>query len=186
MSKYDHLLWVDLETTGTDEDLDSIIEIGVILTDMELNELDAMGVIVDPTDEALLRLGRNPVVSEMHKANGLLRDLETSVAYHRDTADTRVVEFLKFHGVKHHRVMLAGSGVSHFDRRFIKAQLPCTNAYLAYPCMDIGVVRRAWEMFSGAELPYAEPNKNHRALDDIRFHLEEARAFKALWRGFDV
>ena len=35
-----HLLWIDLETTGTDEERDEIIEAGWILTDTNLVALD--------------------------------------------------------------------------------------------------------------------------------------------------
>lgn len=67
-----HLLWLDLETTGTDESKDSIIEIGCVLTDADLNEVSDFTMYVEPTDEALGRLLRNDIVREMHKANGLL------------------------------------------------------------------------------------------------------------------
>lgn len=182
MRKYDHLLWVDLETTGVDDNLDSIIEVGAILTDTNLNEIDQKSILVEPTDEAMLRLGRNETVTEMHQANGLLDDLNTDTVYPPHLADSMLVGMLEEHSVKKHRVMLAGSGVSHFDRRFIKAQLPYTDTYLAYPSIDIGVVRRTWQMLvPGHGVGPAKSSKTHRALDDIKYHLEEARAFKEAW-----
>lgn len=182
MRKYDHLLWVDLETTGVDERLDSIIEVGAILTDTNLNEIDQKSILVEPTDEAILRLVRNGAVTEMHLANGLLDDLNSEAVFPPHLADSMLVGMLEKHSVRKHRVILAGSGVSHFDRRFIKAQLPYTDAYLAYPSIDIGVVRRTWQMLvPGYSVSPAQGSKTHRALDDIKYHLEEARAFKEAW-----
>ena len=38
MPEVTHYLWLDLETTGTDERRDDIIEVGFIITDKELVE----------------------------------------------------------------------------------------------------------------------------------------------------
>ena len=37
----DRLVWIDLEMTGLDPSHDEIVEIAAIVTDAELNELDA-------------------------------------------------------------------------------------------------------------------------------------------------
>lgn len=42
----DHLLWLDLETTGSDEAHDSIIEVGCALTTTDLVEIAAFSEIV--------------------------------------------------------------------------------------------------------------------------------------------
>lgn len=89
MADADHLLWLDLETTGTDETKDSIIEIGCILTTPDLRDKEPTATfqrIISPSDEALGRLLRNGIVREMHEANGLLDDLLVPVPG-RTTAD---------------------------------------------------------------------------------------------------
>lgn len=114
-----HLLWLDLETTGTDETKDSIIEIGCVLTDADLNEIGTFTMYVEPTDEALGRLLRNEVVREMHAANGLL-DLiadPDGAAVRPHEAASELLGWLDSHSVG--KVAIAGSGVAHFDRRFL-------------------------------------------------------------------
>lgn len=62
--------------------------------------------------------------------------------------------------------------------------MPQVSRRCAYWSIDIGVVRRAHTMWVG-ELPSAGLNesKTHRALDDARVHLAEARAFRDAWRS---
>ena len=180
----DHLLlWLDLETTGTDETRDSIIEIGCILTTEALDMLGEYESLVLPTDEALGRLLRNPVVKDMHRANGLLDQmlmLESGRKPHAVAQE--LLAWLDEHTDQ--PVVLAGSGVGHFDRRFLKRWMPQVDRRLRHWCIDVGVIRRAHEMFTGNPPPSsANDAKTHRALDDARCHLKEALAFRALWRG---
>jgi oligoribonuclease len=180
----DILLWLDLETTGTDEAKDSIIEIAVIPTTPDLDQVGEW----TATDEGLGRLLRTPVVRAMHEANGLLAELlEEGDRHHTIGAvdhqlDTWLVDQGDYLGVN--SWILAGSGVGHFDRRFIKAQMPKLDRRLRHWCIDVGVVRRAYSMWTDtAEVhPGHVPGKTHRALDDVRFHLEEARMWRRMWR----
>jgi len=180
----DHLLWLDLETTGTDETKDSIIEIGVIPTTTDLEILGEWVEIVWPTDEALGRLLRNDVVHAMHEGNGLLWELSER---DEDLAtigrvEYELIQWLDAFGLGTQWV-LAGSGVGHFDRRFIKAQMPRLDQRLRHWCIDMGVLRRAHQMWSGGPTPTAPEPKPHRALDDAYLHLAEARQWKDYFRG---
>lgn len=183
MSLPTHLLWCDLETTGTDEQRDCIIEIGCVLTTPDLTEIAEFHTLVAPTAEGLGRLYLNPVVRKMHMNNGLLAELDDGEHSQAHVVDVTITSWLVRSGVGKVRPMLAGSGVSHFDRRFIRRWLPMLDARLAYPMLDIGVIRRAHAMWVGTEVSTAYESKTHRAMDDIRCHLAEAAAYRDLWRG---
>lgn len=185
MTKLDDLLlWVDLETTGTDEHKDSIIEFAGIVTHQDLTHIYARPeeykTVVKPTDRALGRLFRQPIVHNMHDENGLLDTLlhDDSLSDPIPTigkADTVIHDWLKAL-YPDGRYILAGSGVGHFDMKFMRAQMPKTCSLLRYYTIDIGVIRRAVSMWL-PEFPRPDHNedKTHRAMDDIRCHLEEAR-----------
>lgn len=183
----DHLLWLDLETTGSDETKDCIIEVGCILTTDALEEVAEWECVVRPTAEGFGRLMLNPVVRSMHASNGLLEALDPlGEAGHEelprpDQAAKSLLTWLALNDAKKDRTVLAGSGVGHFDRRFIARWMPQVDRFLRYWCIDIGVVRRAHGMWVGTPVSSANDAKTHRALDDARCHLAEARAFKALW-----
>ena len=181
----DFLLWLDLETTGSDESKDSIIEVGAILTTPDLDDVAEYQSIVLPTDEALGRLLRNPVVKDMHRANGLLDQLlmlESGPKPH--AVATELLGWLDERTVADDSIVLAGSGVGHFDRRFLERWMPQVARRLRYWCIDVGVVRRAYAMWTDTAEVHPEhvPGKTHRALDDARFHLEEARMWRRMWR----
>lgn len=187
MPDISHLLWCDLETTGTDEHLDSIIEVGLILTGSGAPFVDRDGFrdLVRPTPTAMGRLRGNDVVRKMHEANGLLAELEAAEAsvtldelLPPDKLQDEILKWMLEHGVRRHQVMLAGSGVGHFDRRFLREQMPELESWLAYPVLDVGVIRRFFQMCDRPDLVRpADSNKNHRAYDDAKLHLEEARHF---------
>lgn len=179
-----HLLWIDLETTGTDEKLDPIIEVAVILTDMRLYMVDGFerSWAATLSGDAMGRLSDNDYVRDMHTANGLLDDC-LRIGLDLPLIDRRLCDLLADAGVGRHRLMLAGSGVGHFDRRFVRQQLPLLESYLQYPVIDIGVVRRFAREICGFEPPDFTTSKTHRAVDDVRLHLAEARWWRQNMMG---
>jgi len=177
-----YIAWFDLETTGSRED-DSIIEVGFVLTDRDLNELVAVSEVVLPHDYNFLRSRMDPVVVEMHEKNGLLADLNRieSHAYiprGANRIDTHIASILKEYGKGDH-LPFAGSGVAHFDRKYIRREMPRTDAKLSYWALDIGSLRR-WLQVWGIETPGSELHqpKTHRAVDDVREHIAEAKAIR--------
>ena len=180
----DHLLWIDLETTGSDVTKDCIIEIGAILTTTDLKVLDEYQTLVRPTAEGFGRLMLNAYVREMHEKNGLTAALLDPNAPDKPSPHEAAKDLLAWaeeQGAARGKMVLAGSGVGHFDRRFIDRYLGELSKALRYWCIDIGVIRRAHEMWVGPRPSDANDGKTHRALDDIRCHVEEARAFAELW-----
>lgn len=179
-----HLAWVDLETTGTDERRDDIIEFALIVTDMALNVVYEYDAVVGPESyDWLERIKEVDAVLKMHTNNGLINDImngECEQLYHLDRWISQELEHTV--QIEPHAVMLAGSGVGHFDRRFIRWDMPHFNRILAYPVIDVGVMRRFIRDVCGR--PDMVPSdgdgaiKTHRAADDVALHLSEARYYR--------
>jgi len=185
------LLWVDLETTGTDENRDPILEIGAVVTNTNypFGEVAAFESVVDPgTVTWQARLG--DYVREMHTKNGLLDDIAAGKGCDIQNAEATIIQLLRQLG-QPHQFMLAGSGVGHFDRRFIATQMPKLDGWLSYPNADVGAVRR-FVTFAGrgdlvsAGTTYegdAFKDKPHRGMDDVRDHIAEARVYCEMFRS---
>ncbi len=185
----DIILFLDLETTGTDVPNDNIIEIGLSLisTDVESGypEIGSFSEVILPSDTAFVRMMDKKVVREMHQTNGLLDEIislreERGSDYYNHTptnVENGVLAWLnKFTGADTTHIPLGGSGVTHFDRRFIKAFMPRLDARLTHWAYDMGVFRR---MFLKAGVaPYSQDGKTHRALDDARVHADEFRHYQ--------
>lgn len=189
MGKWTKLFWCDLETTGTDEKLDPILEVAWIITERfaPWAELSHGSLVVDPNCVGLVdwRDRMNDYVLGMHTDNGLLADIEAGPMFSIHDAQDAIISQLSLHGSKKD-FLLAGSGVSHFDHRMIAAQMPRVEKWLQYPNHDVGNIRRALEMLKGgpqfADAVYGSNiattgGVQHRAMDDIRDHLNEWRVY---------
>lgn len=174
--------WLDLETAGTNERRDPIIEIGVALCADEPDQpiVDRWQVVVDPGETfwQLFPGNVDDFVVEMHDTNGLWDEVRDG-GLNIGTADRRLAEWLKGHAGTR-RVVLAGSGVSHFDRRFITAQMPLSDQRFTFWSYDVGSVRRMLGRTAPSIVrPQPTGGKAHRALTDALDHREEWLAYEA-------
>ena len=188
----DHLVWLDLETTGTDEYLAHIIEIGITVSQSaspfaERDRFTSIVLPVLPTPMDLTWVDNlSEVVRDMHQANGLIEAVSdgqrTSWAtLNPAQIEADVIDFLRPFGK---RLLLAGSGVGHFDRRFLRRQMPLVDDRFLFPVLDVGVIRRTCKLIGRDDLlshgGEASERKPHRALDDAVIHLEEFRHYAEL------
>lgn len=168
------VFWIDLETTGTDEDFDHILEVGAVLTGPgpAYPEIETFHFVTGELTPA--RLWRmNDTVTMMHAQSGLLSEGKQG-GPSISQVDEEIHTVLKQYAGSEH-IPCAGSGVSHFDRRFIKRYMPKTSRHLTYWNLDVGELRRS---LREAGFAIADSgNLNHRALDDIRAHIEERRLY---------
>ena len=175
-----YILFLDTESTGSDVNKDEMIEIGLVLLDADtLEEVDTFNAVITPSQKAFNRMMNNKVVHDMHAANGLIDDLDNGfLAY---DADLSIDAWLNGHDIDTTHLPYGGSGVLHFDRKFIDKYLPRLSKRITYWAYDVGVVRR-----TAAKVGYpwlSQDAKNHRALVDARFHADEFRyAVKAFGR----
>lgn len=190
-SKY--LAWIDLETTGSDPKTDHILEVGLILTHAtpSLKVIKTKYWLHDPTyqDEGWYNK-MSPFVTEMHSKNGLLADLKgTTIRPTLAAIDSQLVILVQELGIKESGdLMLAGSGVSHFDRAFIKRDFPRFHSLLHYPSLDVGVIRRALKMVDSPLVPEdaGADNRSHRALEDVAHHIGEMKRYLDAFAGFSA
>jgi oligoribonuclease len=194
----DLILFLDLETTGTDENLDEIIEVGVIALDATSPGFPEVGYfshIIAPSRDAFDRMDSKQKVRDMHKKNGLYDEIEDEINDLTKTGnniaanvDEKLMIWLRrFVGRNNTQIPYGGSGVAHFDRRFIKKYLPKFDKMLTHWAYDVGTVRRmmllAGQKPADAILEEAGAGKTHRAIDDARVHANEFRYYIPAFRG---
>lgn len=181
---YDFIAWIDLECSDTNEYVNPILEVGLIVTDKELNEYEREYWIINPDEDFPGWADRmSDFVCEMHTKNGLLDDVEAH-GVEMAEVDQELAEVLDKY-TTNGRLPAGGSGIAHFDMRFIREQLPQAAKRLRYWQIDIGAVRRYLRDLVGLEVGKPSETKTHRALDDIALHVDEARHYKRLIRGED-
>jgi oligoribonuclease len=175
-ARNDRLVWIDLEMTGLDPAHDEIVEIAAIVTDAELNELDAgISLVVCPPDLTILD-GMEDIVVRMHTESGLLADIPSGVTL--ADAGSAVLAYVKGHVTEPRRAPLAGSSV-YVDRGFLSRHLPELDDHMHYRLIDVSTIKelaRRWYPRSYFNAP--AKTGGHRALADIRESIAELRYYR--------
>ena len=178
-------LWIDLEATGSGDD-EEIVEVGLSLVETEnWTEMGSYSHLVEPSKAAWARMEANAAVMRLHNSNGLYDDLVRMREmqpgrYTIDYIDGEVEQWIKSYvGSNTTHIPLGGSGVLHYDRKFIKRDMPRLDQRLTYWALDVGVPRRHFQIFG---IPWLAADdgggKTHRALDDARYHFREFMFFR--------
>ena len=162
------LLWVDLEMTGLDPEIDKICEVAAIATDMDLNEIATYEAVVK-VDEKLMK---SRMVGDFWEKNSKSRDALISQNQSGKpiaAVEKELLSFLEKHFEK--TVYLAGNSI-HQDRKFIEREMPKLNQKLHYRMLDVS----AWKIYfeNALKKKFNKP-ENHRALDDINGSIEELK-----------
>jgi len=171
-----NFIWMDLETTGLNPEIDRILEVAVVVTTENLQALHEYSKVVYFTEAwvASARERSNAVVRDMHTKNGLWEELSRSSCSLGDIAH-ELVELIRCHSWKG-PPMLAGSSV-HFDRSFLRYNLPDVERLLHYRNFDVSVLKTASEAWGG-KLPPRKTVDVHRALPDVLESIEVARFYR--------
>jgi oligoribonuclease len=172
------LAWMDLEMTGLDPAVHTIVEIATLITDGDLQVIaEGPDLVVSATAEELARMDQ--VVRGMHTRSGLLDAVVESTLSLED-AGKMTLDFLREHIPAAGTVPLCGNSIGT-DRRFLAALLPDIDAYLHYRSIDVSTVKelvRRWYPNVYANAP--KKQGAHRALDDIRESVEELRYYRQM------
>lgn len=182
--------WVDTETTGLEivGGQDLLLEVAVVVTDDDLNELDHFEHLFRPNSwQWLDRIVSDEVVLAMHTKSGLigavLARLREDVE-HIDEIDARMESWL---GSSHQghtltepgQLVLAGASVA-FDRTVLERFLPRSARWFHYRQIDVSSIKelaKRWAPDLAGEV--AVEDRPHRALADIRESIDLLRRYRA-------
>jgi oligoribonuclease len=163
---------MDLEMTGLDPKDDRILEVAVIATDWEFNEI--------ATYTAVKKVGpglvKQRMVGEFWEKFPGVRDAliaQNVSGKNGRTVENEILEFIDEHFEPGTRVLLAGNSI-HQDRKFIESEWSRLDKRLHYRMLDVS----AWKVvFDGKyKKRFAKPEA-HRALEDIRGSIEELQYY---------
>jgi oligoribonuclease len=174
MTKKAELLWMDLEMTGLDPKEDRILEVAVIATDWDFNEIASYTAVkkVGPS------LVKQRMVGEFWEKFPAVREalVEQNLSGKNGrTVENELLEFIDQYFESEKKILLAGNSI-HQDRKFIENEWSRLDARLHYRMLDVS----AWKVvFDGKyRKKFAKPEA-HRALEDIRGSIEELQYYIA-------
>ena len=167
-------LWLDLETSGLDPEHRNILEVAAVLDvdgKAELIEV-ADSVITYPEEMFGPHYGWDPEAWEMHQKSGLLADMR-GPSLVLGLVERMLCEALDPYPMN--TVMLAGNSI-HFDRSFIREDMPRLDGLLHYRHMDVSCLTTFLE---GAGLLERDKGpKPHRAMPDVQRSIDTFYNYK--------
>lgn len=169
-----NLVWLDLEMTGLNPDVDRIIEVATLVTDRHLNVLAEGPCLAVHQSEELLA-GMDEWCTTTHNASGLVERVRSSSDSIEDV-QAATVEFLAS-WVEPGCSPLCGNSIAH-DRRFVRRYMPGFEALLHYRNIDVSSIKELVRRWYPAELWAPKKKGNHLALADIRESVEELRYYR--------
>lgn len=172
MVKKAKLLWMDLEMTGLDPKEDRILEVAVIATDWDFNEIARCEAIV-AIDEAHMK--QRMVGDFWEKFPEVREQLQAQNASGKAAAvvEARLIVFIDEFFDTSQRVLLAGNSI-HQDRKFIDNEWPELSKKLHYRMLDVS----AWKVvFEGRYKKKFTKPEAHRAIEDIQGSIEELQYY---------
>lgn len=176
MSIAQPLVWIDLEMTGLEPEIDVIVEIATIITDGTLDHVESGPDLLVAAPAAALEQMAD-VVRRMHTDSGLLEQLQ-HVDRTAQEAEAETLAFLRTHVPEPAIAPLAGNSV-HADRMFLRRYMPTLEAHLHYRNVDVSTLKelaRRWRPQLLEQAP--AKSERHRALEDINESIAELRFYR--------
>jgi oligoribonuclease len=173
-SNDNRLVWIDLEMTGLDPDVDSIIEIATLVTDQDLNVL-AEGpeiAIRHPLErlQAMDDWNRNT-----HGKSGLWdRVLASTVDCAQ--AEAQTIEFLN-QWLAPGKSPICGNSICQ-DRRFLARGMPALERWFHYRNLDVSTLKELARRWNPRLLDGFSKAGTHTALSDIRESVAELAYYR--------
>lgn len=176
MNDAELMVLVDLETTGLDEKSGLPLEVGILIVDLDLNEVASISRIIqwgrldwDVSVEKFVR--------DMHEASGLRKEYDAGAGLTIQYAEGDLVWFLEEHNAT--SLPMAGSNVANFDRVWLREYMPTLNNLFHYRNQDISSVKelcRVWNPEVYAKLP--PKVEKHRVISDCRATVDEFKFYR--------
>ncbi|MCB8889662.1 oligoribonuclease [Vreelandella malpeensis] len=170
----DLLVWIDLEMTGLDPNIERIIEVATLITDADLNVIAEGPVIAVRQPESLLA-GMDAWNQKTHGESGLVARVRAS---DKDSAaaERETLDFLRQY-VEPGSSPMCGNSI-HQDRRFLEREMPALWAFFHYRNLDVSSVKELAKRWNPAALEGFEKRNVHLAMDDIKESIAELAHYR--------
>lgn len=163
------LFWLDMEMTGLEPEIERVIEVAVIVTDLDFKTLETYHTVVKQPEVFLENM--DEWNTKHHGESGLIAKVPGGKE--PEEVEQDLLDLIDRHYSKDERPILCGNSIFQ-DRKFIDLYFTKLSKRLHYRMMDV----TAWKIIMNAKyfVEYQKQDK-HRALDDIYESIEELKTF---------
>ena len=153
-----------MEMTGLDVEKNRIIEVAVIVTDINLKELERYQAVVRQPQSFIDAMDEWNV--NTHTESGLITEISRGRLQQEVEMD--LINLVKKH-FGNRRVMLSGNSITQ-DKLFIEKYMPRFAKSLHYRIIDISSMKAIYQHVLGVKFLKGH---THRAMDDVEKSIEE-------------
>lgn len=164
-----NLIWVDLEMTGLEPEVDRIIEMATIVTDQDLNIIAQGPVIaVHQSDEQLAAM--DEWNQTHHGQSGLIERVKASTV-NEAQAMQMTLDFLAQY-VPAGKSPMCGNSIGQ-DRRFLNRYMRELEDFFHYRNIDVSTIKELTRRWQPEVMDGFTKQNTHQALDDIKESIAE-------------
>ncbi|MFW8565854.1 oligoribonuclease [Orrella sp. 11846] len=168
------LVWLDMEMTGLDPNIERIIEVAVVVTEPDLTVVAQGPVLTIHQPDEILDAMDNWNKST-HGKSGLIERVRASTMTEAE-AEKILIDFLSEH-VPSGCSPLCGNTVSQ-DRRFMFLYMPLLEQFFHYRTIDVSTIKELARRWRPELLKGFEKKAVHEALADILESIDEMRYYR--------
>lgn len=174
------LVWMDLETTGLHPDDGVILEVGVVITDRELTEVDRRSWVI-PHERSEILGKMNDFVLKMHLTSGLLEEVWSGSTFRatqkkRDQIEAEIRRFIVTNtaNTDQKHIHLCGNTVGSFDMQWLKRHAASVLGVMSYRVGDVS----AFKVFFPGLLDQTDEGAAHRVMPDLEYSIQQLRQMR--------
>ncbi|XP_014673223.1 PREDICTED: oligoribonuclease, mitochondrial-like isoform X2 [Priapulus caudatus] len=172
----DRIVWMDLEMTGLNVDIDHILEIACLITDDQLNiVVEGPNLILHQPESVMNEM--NDWCKEHHGQSGLTEAvIKSDISL--QMAEVSMLSFLRQH-VPQGKCPLGGNSI-HVDKKFLDKYMPQLMHHLHYRIIDVSSIKELCRRWYPSVYSRVSAKKGaHRAMDDIRESIHELKLYRS-------
>jgi len=169
-----NLIWIDLEMTGLEPEVDRVLEIATLVTDQELNIIAQGPVLaIHQSDDVLAAM--DEWNQTHHGASGLIDRVKASkVDEAQAVAET--IAFLEQHVPKGASPM-CGNSIGQ-DRRFLNKYMRELEDFFHYRNIDVSTIKELVKRWQPEVMKGFSKQGSHQALMDIQESIAELKFYR--------
>lgn len=170
----DNLIWVDMEMTGLQPEVNRVIEVAAVITDAQLNILHECPVVAIHQSERTMN-AMDAWNTDTHGRSGLTQRVLESDIDEEAACDILLAEFARF--VPPGKSPMCGNSIGQ-DRRFMARWMPRMESYFHYRNLDVSTFKELARRWAPEVHKSFKKRTKHEALSDILESIDELKHYR--------